>query len=78
MITNYILDAPKHKFLMRIACFQFSVEKENPEQLAQKIIELYENKESAKELGKRARKFVEENFDIKKSAEQYTKIYKSL
>ncbi len=29
MIMNYILDAPKHKFLMRIAYFQFSIEKEN-------------------------------------------------
>lgn len=54
------------------------VEKENPKQLAEKIIDLYNNPEKAKELGKRARKFAEENFDIKKSAEKYYEIYKSL
>ncbi|MFC1638298.1 glycosyltransferase family 4 protein [Patescibacteria group bacterium] len=54
------------------------VEKENPKQLAKKLIELYNNPGKAKELGKRAGRFAQENFDIKKSAEKYNKIYKSL
>lgn len=47
-------------------------------QLSEKIIEIHGNKLKFTELGKNARKFVEQNFDIKKVAEKYQKIYQDL
>jgi glycosyltransferase involved in cell wall biosynthesis len=48
------------------------------EELFTKIIDIYGNKLKYIEIGKNARKFVEENFDIKKVAEKYEEIYKKL
>lgn len=50
----------------------------NIEALYKAILDLYENPARRKALGKNARKFVEENFDIKKIAEIYRKIYEKL
>ncbi len=47
-------------------------------QLMDAILDLYGNKEKREMIGKNARKFVEENFDIKKAAEEYQKIYEGL
>ena len=54
------------------------IEKGNVEQLKNAILDLYNNPERRTALGKNARKFVEENFDIKKIAEEYKKIYETL
>jgi glycosyltransferase involved in cell wall biosynthesis len=42
------------------------------------VLDLYENREKCAGVGKEARKFVEENFDIKNIAEIYRKIYEVL
>lgn len=54
------------------------IEKGNIEQLKNAILDLYGNPEKRTLLGKNARKFVEENFNIKKIAEEYKKIYNEL
>ncbi len=54
------------------------IEKGNLEQLNLAILDLYHNLEKRKQLGKAARKFAEENFDIKKIAGTYKEIYKIL
>lgn len=54
------------------------IEKGNVGQLKDTILDLYGNPEKRKHIGKNARKFVEENFDIKKVAEKYAKIYELL
>lgn len=48
------------------------------EQLKNAILDLYDNREKGNLIGKAARKFVEENFDIKKISAIYKEIYKKL
>lgn len=48
------------------------------EEIIEAILDLYNNPEKRKNLGKNARKFVEENFDIKKIARTYEEIYKNI
>jgi len=55
----------------------FLIEKDNIEQLAEKIIYLLENNEARKEMGMSARKRAEEHFDWAKIAKQYEAIYRS-
>lgn len=54
------------------------IEKDNLKQLTDAIFDLYQDKEKRNLLGKNARKFCEENFDIKKIADIYQKIYKEI
>lgn len=54
------------------------IEKGNIKQLSEEILDLYNNSEKRKQIGQEARKFVEKNFDIKKIAEIYQKIYEML
>jgi glycosyltransferase involved in cell wall biosynthesis len=54
------------------------IEKGNIAELNSKILELYNHPEKRDAIGKNARKYVEENFDIKKVAEQYKAVYKKL
>lgn len=54
------------------------IESGNQEQLKDAIIKLYEDKNFRELIGKNARKFVEEKFNIKNSAEQYGEIYNIL
>ena len=51
------------------------IEKDNLKQLTDAIFELYQNQEKRNILGKNARKFCEENFDIQKIAGIYENIY---
>ncbi|MDO8241136.1 MAG: glycosyltransferase family 4 protein [Candidatus Moranbacteria bacterium] len=55
-----------------------TIEKGNSQQLADAIFDLYNNPEKRATLGKGGRKFCEENFDIKKVASIYEKIYTEL
>jgi len=55
-----------------------TIQSGNIAQLKNAILELYQNKEKRELIGKNARKFVEENFDIKKIAEIYRQIYEKL
>jgi len=50
----------------------------DPELLWTEIIKLYESQSLRDQIGAQARKFVEENFDIRKIAEIYSKIYEIL
>ncbi|HRY82175.1 MAG TPA: glycosyltransferase family 4 protein [Candidatus Moranbacteria bacterium] len=54
------------------------IEKDNLKQLVDAILDLYENPEKRNLIGQNARKFCEENFDIRKIAEIYEEIYKTL
>jgi glycosyltransferase involved in cell wall biosynthesis len=54
------------------------IETGNMDQLFEKILDVYENKDRYVEIGKNARKYVAENFDIKKIAEKYQEIYSNL
>ena len=50
---------------------------ENAEDLKNKILYLYNNKCMCEELGENGRKFVEQNFDRNKLADEYLNIIKS-
>lgn len=54
------------------------IEAGNMNQLFEKILDIFENKQNYFEVGKNARRFVQENFDIKKTAEQYQAVYQEL
>lgn len=54
------------------------IEKGNIRQLSAAIFNLFEDQEKRNFLGKNARLYVEENFDIKKVAEQYKTVYEKL
>jgi len=54
------------------------IEKGDMQKLNDAILDLYSNPEKRMLLGKNARKFVEENFDIKNVAKQYKGIYEKL
>ena len=54
------------------------VEPGNPEKLWDNIVDLYNNSEKRNQIGTEARKFAQDNFDIKKIAEIYKKIYEVL
>jgi len=47
-------------------------------QLTEAIVDLYNNPEKRKSIGASSRKYVEQNFDIRKVASQYAEIYKQL
>lgn len=55
-----------------------NIKKDSPQELAGAIIELYKNKEKRETLGKNASQYVHENFNIQKSAREYTEIYNKL
>ena len=48
------------------------------EKLSNAILDLYQNKTRCETIGKTARKYAEENFDIKKIAGEYRKVYEGL
>ena len=54
------------------------IEKDNQKQLTDVIFDLYQNKEKCERLGKNARKYAQENFNIQKIAGIYEEIYKTL
>ena len=54
------------------------IEKDNQKQLTDAIFDLYQDKEKRERLGKNARKYAQENFDIQKIAGVYEEIYKNL
>ncbi len=54
------------------------IEKGNLAQLNSAILDLYHNPEKREQIGKAARKFTEENFDIQKISSIYSEIYKIL
>ncbi len=54
------------------------IEKGNIEQLKSAILDLYANPDKRMLIGKNARKFAAENFDIKKIAQNYREIYNGL
>jgi glycosyltransferase involved in cell wall biosynthesis len=54
------------------------IEKGNVAELNSKILDLYNNHEKRSVLGKNARLYVEENFDINSIAKQYQAIYEKL
>lgn len=54
------------------------IETGNMEKFFQAVLDIKENSARYAELGKNARIFVKENFDIKKTAEKYQAVYKNL
>ena len=54
------------------------IEKGNVAELNSKILELYNNPEKRNLLGKNARRYVEENFDINSVAKQYQTVYEKM
>ncbi len=54
------------------------IEKGNIEQLKNAILDLHDNPDKRAAIGKNARKFAAENFDIKKAAQNYREIYNGL
>ena len=50
----------------------------SPEEIKRGIIKFIENREMAKVYGENAKKFIKENFDWKKSVEEYKKIFERL
>jgi glycosyltransferase involved in cell wall biosynthesis len=56
----------------------FLVPPRDPEAIARKILELLENPEKAKEMGKKARQLAEEKFDIEIRVKKIVTLYKEL
>jgi glycosyltransferase involved in cell wall biosynthesis len=56
----------------------FLVPPRDPEAIAQKILELLENPEKTKEMGKKARQLAEEKFDIEIRVKKIVTLYKEL
>jgi glycosyltransferase involved in cell wall biosynthesis len=56
----------------------FLVPPRDPEAIARKILELLENPEKAKEMGKKARQLAEEKFDIEIRVKKIVRLYKEL
>ena len=54
------------------------IEPNNPNKLAEKIVELFEKKELRLKLGKNARKRVEKKFNWKNNVNEMIKIYKNI
>jgi glycosyltransferase involved in cell wall biosynthesis len=54
------------------------IRKGDVEQLAEKILELYNSQDMRLQLGLTARKFAQENFDIQKIAQQYQALYQKI
>lgn len=54
------------------------IENENVEKITEAVLDLYNNPEKRIAIGKAARKFTEENFNISKVAKKYEEIYKKL
>jgi len=54
------------------------IERGNVSELNSRLLDLYNNPEKRNAIGKNARKYVEENFDIEKIAEQYKTVYEKL
>lgn len=54
------------------------IKKDNQAQLIAAILDLYNNPEKRSLIGKNARKFVEERFDIQNIAREYEQLYKKL
>ncbi|HBO16871.1 MAG: Glycosyl transferase group 1 [Candidatus Moranbacteria bacterium GW2011_GWE2_35_2-] len=54
------------------------IEAGNVEQLTAAILDLHDNPEKRKKLGISARKYVEQNFDIKNVSKQYAEIYEKI
>jgi glycosyltransferase involved in cell wall biosynthesis len=55
-----------------------TIQRGNVAQLKDAIMDLYDNPEKRKMIGKNGRKFCAENFDIKLVAEQYKTVYETL
>jgi sugar transferase (PEP-CTERM/EpsH1 system associated) len=56
----------------------FLVEQENADQLAEKIIQLYEDRSLLKNLGRNAKQIIHENYSITKMVQEYEKLYSFL
>jgi len=54
------------------------IEDGDPKKLMESVLNLYQDKKRREAIGKNARKYVEENFDIKKIAEKYKQVYENL
>ncbi len=54
------------------------IDNENYEQLADAIIFMFNNKKAAIEMGRMARRFIEDNYDIKKIVLKYIQLYKNI
>jgi phosphatidylinositol alpha-1,6-mannosyltransferase len=55
-----------------------TIQKNSPQELADAILELYQNKEKRELLGKNASHYARENFNIQKAAREYMEIYNQL
>lgn len=66
-------DAPK---LIKEAKCGFVIPPEEPDLLAEKILEIYKNKETGKKMGENGRKYVEQNFSLKHSTSKYEALFK--
>lgn len=60
-------ESEEYKALVKEYNIGFNIENENPEQMAQKILELYNNEELKLKLGNNNRKLAEEKFDRRKT-----------
>lgn len=60
-------ECPEYKKIVEYYKIGYNVQNDNPKQIAQKILELYNNKELRQEYGKNNRKLAEEKFDRKKT-----------
>ena len=56
----------------------YIIDPRNPEEIAQKIIELLKNPERAKQFGEAGYKRVKEKFNLEDKVEEYIVVYESL
>ena len=60
-------ECEEYRNLVKTYNIGFNVENGNPEQMAEKILELYNNKSLREEMGKNNRRLAEEKFNRKNS-----------
>ena len=65
------IDGVARELVVEKAASGFYIEPENPDEFADKILEVYNQKEKLKEMGQRGYEYVKENFSRKALAEKY-------
>ena len=73
-----VSDIPVLKEFVKDNKTGFIVPKAQPEKLAQKIKEIFQNKEATEKIALEGFEFASGNFDIKKNAKKYEKIYQKI
>lgn len=77
LIASLDLNGDAARLIEEAKC-GFVIPPENPSLLAEKILEIYKNKEIGEKMGENGRKYIEEKFSLKLCADKYETLLKFL